>query len=190
MKIFLKKYLDKIFNRSNNHKENEDNFKANKIGLVVEASMERIVDGDTMVVRLKESSELITLRLLLIDTPEVARVGVSQPYAEAASNFAKEILKTGDSVYIEYDNEDKTDKYNRHLCYLWFYNEENGIWEMFNEVIIKKGLARVGYIYSQRKYLEHFYSIQAIAKEEKLNIWSIDGYVTDKCFNMKALKSR
>ena len=151
----------------------------------LEASIERIVDGDTLKVKLKHCDKSVTLRLLLIDTPELLKFGAQQ-YSLDALNFTKEVLKVGDSVYIEYDGEDKTDKYNRHLCYLWFYSQEDNTWKMFNEKIVEKGLARVGYIYSQKRYLDALYIAQDKAKTEKINIWSIDGYVTNSGFNAKA----
>ena len=152
-----------------------------------EASVERIVDGDTMKLNLKNSNEVITLRLLLVDTPESVKPGVDpQPYAIEASNFAKEVLQVNETVYIEYDSGSKTDRYNRYLGYLWYYSKENNSWQMFNKIIIEKGFARVGYIYSQKKHLDTLNEAQDKAKNSKLNIWSVDGYVTDKGFDVDA----
>lgn len=175
---------------SNSTEQNINSSTSNSISVPdgsSEASIERVVDGDTMKVKLKETGETVTLRLLLIDTPESVKPGVDpQPYSIDASNFAKESLQAGDKVYLEYDDGDKTDKYNRHLCYLWFYSKEDGSWKMFNEKIIEKGLARVGYIYSQRKHLDTLYNAQDKAKNKKINIWSVSGYVTDKGFDVEA----
>ena len=152
-----------------------------------EASVERVVDGDTMKLNLKNSNEVITLRLLLVDTPESVKQGVDpQAYAIEASNFAKEVLQVNDTVYIEYDSGSKTDRYGRHLGYLWYYSKENNSWQMFNKTIIEKGFARVGYIYSQKKHLDTLNEAQDKAKNSKLNIWSVDGYVTDKGFDVDA----
>ena len=152
-----------------------------------EASVERVVDGDTMKLKLKNSNEVITLRLLLVDTPESVKPGVDpQPYAIEASNFAKEVLQVNETVYIEYDSGSKTDRYNRYLGYLWYYSKENNSWQMFNKIIIEKGFARVGYIYSQKKHLDTLNEAQDKAKKNKLNIWSVDGYVTDKGFDVYA----
>lgn len=152
-----------------------------------EASVERVVDGDTMKLNLKNSNEVITLRLLLVDTPESVKPGMDpQAYAIEASNFAKEVLQVNDTVYIEYDSGSKTDRYGRHLGYLWYYSKENNSWQMFNKTIIEKGFARVGYIYSQKKYLDTLNEAQDKAKNSKLNIWSVDGYVTDKGFDVDA----
>lgn len=156
----------------------------------VKATVERVVDGDTMKLKIDETKEVVTLRLLLVDTPESVKKGVDpQPYSIEASNFAKNTLKAGDTVYIEYDEGDKTDKYDRHLGYLWYYSNDNSNWQMFNETLISQGYARVGYIYSQKRHLDEFYKAQDYAKSNKLNIWSVDGYVTDKGFDVDAYNS-
>ena len=113
----------------------------------VKATVERVVDGDTMKLKLDKTKEVVTLRLLLVDTPESVKKGVDpQPYSREASNFAKNTLVAGDTVYIEYDEGDKTDKYDRHLGYLWYYSKDDSNWQMFNETLISEGYARVGYI--------------------------------------------
>ena len=153
----------------------------------VKATVERVVDGDTMKLKLDKTKEVVTLRLLLVDTPESVKKGVDpQPYSIEASNFAKNTLKAGDTVYIEYD---KTDKYDRHLGYLWYYSNDNSNWQMFNETLISQGYARVGYIYSQKRHLDEFYKAQDCAKSNKLNIWSVDGYVTDRGYDVDAYNS-
>ena len=156
----------------------------------VKATIERGVDGDTMKLKLDKTKEVVTLRLLLVDTPESVKKGVDpQPYSIEASNFAKNTLKAGDTVYIEYDEGDKTDKYDRHLGYLWYYSNDNSNWQMFNETLISQGYARVGYIYSQKRHLDEFYKAQDYAKSNKLNIWSVDGYVTDRGYDVDAYNS-
>ena len=156
----------------------------------VKATVERVVDGDTMKLKLDKTKEVVTLRLLLVDTPESVKKGVDpQPYSIEASNFAKNTLKAGDTVYIEYDEGDKTDKYDRHLGYLWYYSKDDSNWQMFNETLISEGYARVGYIYSQKRHLDEFYKAQDYAKSNKLNIWSVDGYVTDRGYDVDAYNS-
>ena len=156
----------------------------------VKATVERVVDGDTMKLKLDKTKEVVTLRLLLVDTPESVKKGVDpQPYSIEAPNFAKNTLVAGDTVYIEYDEGDKTDKYDRHLGYLWYYSNDNSNWQMFNETLISQGYARVGYIYSQKRHLDEFYKAQDYAKSNKLNIWSVDGYVTDRGYDVDAYNS-
>ena len=56
---------------------------------------------------------------------------------------------------------------------------------MVNKLLIQEGFARVGYIYEPNtRYVEEFQDIQEQAKEKQKNIWSIDGYVTDRGYNV------
>ena len=153
----------------------------------VKATVDRVVDGDTMKLKLDKTKEVVTLRLLLVDTPESVKKGVDpQPYSVEASDFAKSTLKSGDTVYIEYDEGNKTDKYDRHLGYLWYKSNSDSKWQMFNEKLISEGYARVGYVYSQKRHLDEFYKAQDYAKSNNLNIWSVKGYVTDKGYDVDA----
>ncbi|MGL5312942.1 MAG: thermonuclease family protein [Peptostreptococcaceae bacterium] len=167
-----KSSLDKPLDISSNNK------------LVVKATIDRVVDGDTVEIILSNGDKVDT-RLLLIDTPETKhpKLGV-QKYGPEASEFAKSVLHKGDPIYFELDGKSKTDKYGRYLGYLWYTCKEHNTLEMYNERVVEEGLARVGYIYSQTKYLSILLEAQDVAKSKGLNIWSIPGYVTDKGYNM------
>lgn len=73
-----------------------------------------VVDGDTVKV-----SELGTLKLIGIDTPETKdpRKPV-QCFGVEVSNKAKELLD-GKKVYLEFDPANRIDKYGRTLAYLY-----------------------------------------------------------------------
>lgn len=154
---------------------------------VIEATFERVVDGDTMEIILANGDEVDT-RLLLIDTPETKHpdTGV-QKFGPEASEFANSVLKKGDKVYFELDGSTQTDKYGRYLGYLWYMCDEHDTLEMYNERVVEEGLARVGYIYSQTKHLDALLKTEKTAKNNKLNIWSINGYSTDEGFNMDVI---
>ena len=151
---------------------------------VIKATIDRVVDGDTVEIILPDGNEVDT-RLLLIDTPETKHpeIGV-QKYGPEASEFAKSVLHEGDTVYFELDGKSKTDKYGRYLGYLWYICDDHNTLEMYNERVVEEGLARVGYIYDQTKHLDSLLKTQENAKTNELNIWSIDGYVTEKGYNM------
>ena len=132
---------------------------------VLKSTVDRVVDGDT--VKLKfDDGNIESLRILLIDTPE----------------DTKEKLKAGDIVYVETDG-NKTDKYGRYLGYLWYDENGNNNYKMYNEEVVREGLARVGYIYDAVRHLDKMKSAQYEAQQSKKNIWAIDGYVTDKGFD-------
>lgn len=145
---------------------------ASKEGLIP-VSLYRVVDGDT-VNAIDDSGQELKLRLLLIDTPETVHPNKPvEPYGKEASARLTELLNAADQLYIEYDSGDKTDHYDRHLVYL--YADDVSV----HEVLLKEGLARVGYIYEQQRYLSEFRAAEQYAKDRGLGIWSIPGYVNE-----------
>lgn len=146
-----------------------------------EALISRVIDGDTILVINSEGEEE-RVRLLLIDTPEsVHSEEPVQPYGKEASDFAKKHLRQGKKVTIERGNPDK-DKYDRTLAYI-FVDGVN-----FNQLMIEEGYARIAYVYEPNtKYLEEFKKAENQAKEQKKNIWSVEGYVTSDGFDTSVM---
>lgn len=125
----------------------------------------RVVDGDTLVAN-NSQHEQIKVRLIGVDTPETVKPNTPvQPYGKEASDFSKEHL-TDKDVFLEYDKE-KEDRYGRTLAYVWLNKET-----MFNELLVKKGLAREKYFSPNGKYRDLFEKAEQIAKSNKVNIWS------------------
>lgn len=118
----------------------------------LEAKVIDVVDGDTMKVIVNNKKE--TIRLLLVDTPEsVHPTKPVQPFAIEASNFAKEML-SDKKVELELGVRER-DKYGRLLVYLYI----NG--QMFNEMLLENGLARVAYVHQPNtKYVDRFLDVQ------------------------------
>lgn len=153
---------------------------------LVEAKITKYLDGDTIKVTLI-SGFIITVRLLLIDCPEYKKAKIDQQlYGYEALEFIKENLKIGDVVLLEFEGDVIKDKYDRHLAYIWYKNTE-GKYLLYNEEIVRVGLGKVAYIFSQNKYLNRILQAQDIARFKKLNIWSIEGYVVDYSFNMQVV---
>jgi micrococcal nuclease len=93
--------------------------------------VERVVDGDTIVVRLDGRSE--KLRYIGVDTPESVKPGVRvQCYAKSAAAENRRLV-LGRSVRLEYDAEPR-DRYGRLLAYVWR-----------GEVLVNAELVRRGY---------------------------------------------
>lgn len=138
-------------------------------------TVERVVDGDTIVVTGGNGEE--TVRLSSIDTPETVHPDKpEQLFGREASDFAKSYLTEGLEVILERSRQE-TDKYGRTLGYIWVGDVN------FNELMVETGYARVAYMDSGDKYAGDLQHAQEMAKHERSNIWSIDGYVTDKGFN-------
>lgn len=81
-------------------------------------SVERVVDGDTIVVDLDGQS--VTVRLIGIDTPETVKPDSPvECFGPEASDFAKQLL-TGSRVTLELDDsQGAQDRYGRTLAYVW-----------------------------------------------------------------------
>lgn len=150
--------------------EQEKKEKEAKNGLIP-VTLYRVVDGDTVNVYDENGSEL-KLRLLLIDTPETVHPNKPvEPYGREASARMTELVNSAEQLYIEYDQGAKTDHYDRHLVYL--YADDVNV----HQVLLEEGLARVGYVYEQQRYLSDFRESEQYAKDNQLGIWSIPGYV-------------
>ena len=153
---------------------------------LVEAKVTKYLDGDTLKVTLTNGF-VISVRLLLIDSPEYKKAKIDQQlYGYEALEFAKENLKIGDIVYLEFEGDVIKDKYDRHLAYLW-YKDKEGKFLLYNEEIVRVGLSKVAYIFSQSRYLNRILLAQDEARIKKLNIWSIEGYVINYSYNMQVV---
>lgn len=145
-----------------------------------EATFIRVVDGDTLIADIDGKEEYI--RLILVDTPETKHPNKGvEPYGHESSEFMEKNFKPGDSIHLEYGPE-KRDIYDRILAYVYTKNKE-----MFNELLLERGLARVAVFPPNDRYVERFRELEAKAAREEVGIWSIDGYVTDRGFNMNAV---
>lgn len=133
----------------------------------VEGTLNRVIDGDTAVFDLIESEKNITVRFLAINTPE--STNEIEPYGKEASNFTKNKLINAKKIILEYDNNStETDKYDRHLAWVWIDDE------LLQSLLIENGLAKVDYIYGNYKYLEELKEKENISKLNKIGIWQED----------------
>ena len=130
-------------------------------------SVAAVIDGDTIVVR--GSGERYTVRLLGIDTPEMARGKEVAPecFAREATRRAKELLR-GQKVRLETDpSQARYDQYGRLLAYV---HTREGV--MVNETLVREGFARE-YTFKGRpyRYQERFRNAEAQARAEARGRW-------------------
>ncbi|MGI6257262.1 MAG: thermonuclease family protein [Anaerovoracaceae bacterium] len=128
----------------------------------------RVVDGDTIVVRVRRENEKI--RLIGIDTPEAVHPDPSRniPYGQVASDYTKKMLE-GREVYLEFDVSHR-DKYGRLLAYVYLDGR------MFNEMLLEEGHARAGTYPPNVKYEDRFYQLQKKARKDKRGGWASDAF--------------
>lgn len=141
----------------------------------IEATVLAVVDGDTLKVRLQNGREE-RVRLTLIDTPETKhpKLGV-QPFGKEASSFTTSQL-SGKNVILEMDVQER-DQYGRILAYVWTGDQ------LFNEVLIERGLARVAEYPPNIKYVDRFRSVQKKAQAAEKGIWSLENYAQEDGYN-------
>lgn len=138
-----------------------------------EATVKRVVDGDTLVVNINK--EDYKVRIIGVNTPESTTK--IETYGKEASNFTKSIMTLGKKIYLEKDVSE-TDKYGRLLRYVWLEvpneidrnNIEN---KMFNAILLKNGYAQVATYPPDVKYVDYFTNIQKEAKKKNIGLWGL-----------------
>jgi micrococcal nuclease len=126
------------------------------------ANVTRVIDGDTIEVAL--DNEIVTVRLIGIDTPET--VHPTEPvgcFGPAASRFTTSALE-GRPVRLEFDVE-RLDQYGRTLAYVWLGDE------LFNETLVREGYAVVDTFPPNVKYVEKFTAGQQDAQSHERGLW-------------------
>jgi micrococcal nuclease len=132
------------------------------------ATVERVVDGDTVVVRLDGQS--VKVRLIGVDAPE--SVDPRKPverFAHESAAFLRRLLE-GKRVRLAYEPAGaRVDKYGRLLAYL--YLEPGGLF--VNREIVAKGF---GHAYTKYPFafLDDFRAAERSAREKGLGLWGPD----------------
>lgn len=130
------------------------------------ASYVKCIDGDTAMLKFNGKAQKV--RFLAVDAPEIKHGSKkADPYADDAKLFTCIGLQTARKIEVEFDsNSNKTDKYGRSL--VWVFVDG----ELLQAKLVKKGLAKVAYLYGDYKYTNDLKKYEASAKKKKLNIWS------------------
>ena len=132
-----------------------------RVATYVTAEVEKVVDGDTIVVRLDGREE--TIRYIGIDTPEPYRDGDPACYSLEASLRNKELVQ-GKTVRLEADIEER-DRYDRLLRYVYMDDV------FVNEVLIQEGYAEDLPIKPNTKYASRFADLERQAREGERGVW-------------------
>ena len=129
----------------------------------VDLAVERVVDGDTIVV-----TGRIHVRLIGIDTPE--SVDPRRPVAcfgKEASTFMAALLPKGTAVRLVGDVEQE-DTYGRTLAYV--YRREDGLF--VNAELVRKGYANVLTVPPNLAHTDEFEAAARVARIASIGLWS------------------
>lgn len=129
----------------------------------VTAEVVRVVDGDTIEVRLGERTE--DVRLIGIDTPETVKPGTPvQCFGPRASHFTKRLL-TGRRVRLVFGVE-RRDVYDRLLAYVYLGRR------FVNPILLQRGLARSLTIPPNDRFAPRFRRLELAAGRAGRGLWS------------------
>ena len=123
----------------------------------------KCIDGDTA--HFMIDGQDTTVRFLAIDTPETKKPNTPvQPYGKEASRYTCDALSRAKEIRLEYEKE-KDDKYGR--CLAWVFVDD----ELLQEKLIRKGYAKVAYLYDEYTYTGRLQKAEKEAKERELGLW-------------------
>lgn len=130
------------------------------------AVVERVVDGDT--IRVKIGGRTETVRLIGVDTPEtVARGRPVGCYGREASNFTRSRLPKGTSVNLVLDVEPR-DRYERLLAYV-YRSDTNAF---INAELAAEGFANVLTVPPNVAHADQFVDLVATARRQQKGLWA------------------
>jgi micrococcal nuclease len=136
-----------------------------------DATVTRVVDGDTIVVRV--DGRVATVRLIGIDTPETKdpRKPV-QCFGREASAHTGELLPVGAAVRLAYDVE-RNDRYGRTLAYVYRVDRtaDAGKGSFVNAALVRDGYAS-SYTYPPNvAHADEFVALQHDARDAGRGLW-------------------
>ena len=134
--------------------------------LEANATVERVVDGDTVVVDVDGTRERV--RLIGIDTPESVKKGSPvECFGKEASKHLASLAPVGTSVRLERDAEER-DRYGRTLAYV--YRAADGLF--LNLQMVSDGYAHVLSIPPNVSYADRFRDAERSARTANLGLWA------------------
>lgn len=128
-------------------------------------TVERVVDGDTIVAKDSCKSESETIRILGINTPETVSPKVDdQCYGKEASQFVKEAIE-GQKIALIADSKATTDRYGRLLRYVEFGRSDFGL------ALIQQGYAEENGYGTKYDRQEKYKTATFHAQANKIGMW-------------------
>jgi micrococcal nuclease len=128
----------------------------------VDATVTRVVDGDTIHVEL--DGDDVTIRMIGVDTPET--VAPDQPvecYGPQASRFTTNALTDRD-IALEFDRQ-LLDPFDRTLAYVWLGDE------LFNETLVDAGYAEAKTYPPNTRYQSRLDAAEDVARASERGMW-------------------
>lgn len=135
-------------------------------GPTQEAAVVRVVDGDTIIVRL--GGRDLRLRYIGIDAPETVRPDHPVEWLGPEASEANRRLVQGRAVVLEQDVSE-TDRFGRLLRYVWLRDGDD--WLMVNHELVRLGYAQVTTFPPDVRYADLLLEAQREAREAGRGLW-------------------
>jgi len=137
------------------------------IGAVTRARVVRVVDGDTIVVRIGGAEERV--RYIGMDTPESVKPDTPiQPMAEEAA-AANRALVEGQEVMLEREISDR-DRFDRLLRDVWV--DRDGTLVLVGLELVRDGFAQVATFPPDVAYVQELLAAQRQARADGVGLWA------------------
>ena len=134
------------------------------------ATVVRVVDGDTIIVRLGGRDERV--RYIGMDTPESVKPGSPvEPFGKEAAAENRRLV-AGRTVTLERDVSDR-DQYGRLLRHVWLPPDQapGGQWLLVGLELVRLGYAQAYTYPPDVKYADLILAAQRAAREAGLGLW-------------------
>jgi len=128
----------------------------------LEGTVVRVVDGDTIHVKLGDRIEKV--RYIGVNTPELHGAGGPQPGAAEAAALNRALV-LGKRVRLELDVQPR-DRYGRLLAYVWVGDL------MVNAELVRRGYAQVMTVPPNVRYQALFLALEREARQAGRGLWA------------------
>ena len=126
-----------------------------------------VVDGDTFYCTPDGTSDSVKVRMIGMDTPEIAHDNPADCYGNNAWAYTEEAL-TGGLAWLTFD-EDPTDTYDRTLAYVIRDTTEAGF---FNRNLVRQGYATPLTVQPNDSFKANIQADADAAEAEGLGLWT------------------
>lgn len=139
------------------------------------AEVLRVIDGDTIVVKVNGQEEYI--RMIGIDAPESVspEENDNSVYGELAAEYTSQYLENGLRIYLTYDQERK-DMYDRTLAYIWLNEDIEDINNLYQKQMVEDGFAFAIKFEPNTKYWQVLNSGMQEAGSNHKGLWNDENF--------------
>jgi micrococcal nuclease len=135
-------------------------------GPTTSATVDRVVDGDTVIVR--EGSGTERLRYIGMDTPETVKPGTPIEWMGPEASAANKALVDERNVVLEKDVSER-DRYGRLLRNVWLRDGDR--WVLVGLQLVLDGYAQVTTFPPDVKYVDALLAAQGYAMAQSKGLW-------------------